>query len=124
MTSIGRDVVIGAGTLLAPGCIVTTTAQVGRHCILNVKTSVSHHCVIGDFACLCPGSTLCGNVRVGEGAFIGAGATLINGVSVGRWTVVGAGAVVVHDLPDHVTAVGVPARIIKHHAAERRHTAA
>ena len=112
----GRRVEIGAGTLLAPGTIVTTRVTIGRHCILNVKASVSHDCAIGDYVNVNPGVTICGTCRIGEGCFIGAGATVINGISIGEWTVVGAGAVVVRDLPPRVTAVGVPARIIKKHA--------
>jgi acetyltransferase EpsM len=113
--SIGRRVTLGEGTLLAPGSLVTTRTRIGRHCILNVKASISHDCYVGDFVNLNPGCTVAGGVCVGDGAFIGAGATVINGVSVGRWTVVGAGAVVVRDLPDFVTAFGVPARVIKQH---------
>jgi acetyltransferase EpsM len=116
---IGRRVETGAGSCFAPGSIVTTRASIGRHCILNVRASVSHDCVVGDFANINPAATVCGNCRIGEGCFIGAGATVINGVSVGDWTIVGAGAVVVRDLPPRVTAVGVPARIIKHHAAQK-----
>jgi acetyltransferase-like isoleucine patch superfamily enzyme len=41
------------------------------------------------------------------------GAKIIQGISIGPWTVVGAGAAVVRDLPANVTAVGVPARVIK-----------
>ncbi len=113
---VGHCVEIGEGTLLAPGSLVTTRSRIGKHCILNVKSSVSHDCTIGDFVNLNPGCTVCGNVQIGEGAFIGAGATIINGVSVGAWTIVGAGAVVVKNLPPYVTAVGVPARVIKCHS--------
>jgi sugar O-acyltransferase (sialic acid O-acetyltransferase NeuD family) len=113
--SVGRAVEIGSGTCLAPGSIITTRCRIGRHCILNVKVSVSHDCTIGDYVNLNPGVTVCGNIRIGEGAFIGTGATLINGVSVGAWSVIGGGAVVIRDIPPHVTAVGVPARVIKHH---------
>jgi acetyltransferase EpsM len=104
---------IGEGTLLAPGSIVTSRTRIGRHSILNVKASVSHDCEIGDFVNLNPGVTICGKCRIGEGANIGAGATVIDHVSIGEGTIVGAGAVVIHDLPPHVTAVGVPARIVK-----------
>jgi len=38
---------------------------------------------------------------------------VIQGRTVGAWSVIGAGAVVIRDLPDGVTAVGVPAEIIK-----------
>ena len=112
---VGWQVEIGEGTLLAPGSLITTRSRIGRHCILNVKSSISHDCTVGDYVNLNPGATVCGNVRIGEGAFIGAGATIINGVSVGAWSVLGAGAVVVRDIPSRVTAVGVPARVIKQH---------
>jgi len=114
---IGHDVVIGSGTLIAPRAVITTHVQVGDHCIINVKASISHDCVIGNFTNINPGATLCGNVRVGDGAFIGAGATLIEKVQVGEGAVIGAGAVVISDIPANVTAVGVPAHIIRHHGA-------
>lgn len=110
---VGYDVDIGAGTCLAPGSIVTTRVRIGRHCILNVNASVSHDCVIGDFVNINPGAVVCGNVNIGEGCYIGAGATIIDKVSIGEWTVIGAGAVVIDDLPPYVTAVGMPAQVIK-----------
>jgi acetyltransferase EpsM len=62
-----------------------------------------------------PGVTVCGDVRIGEGSYIGAGATIKDKVSIGQWSVIGAGAVVISDIPPHVTAIGVPARVIKDH---------
>jgi acetyltransferase EpsM len=59
-----------------------------------------------------PGAQLGGNVYVGEGAHIGIGASIKPGVKIGKWSVVGAGAVVVNDVPDGVTVVGVPAKIL------------
>jgi acetyltransferase EpsM len=109
----GPQIEIGEGTCLAPGTIVTCDSRIGRHCILNVKVSVSHDCEIGDYVNLNPGATICGNVKIGEGSYIGAAATVIDKVKIGRWAVIGAGAVVIEDLPDAVTAAGVPARIIR-----------
>lgn len=110
---VGPDCPIGEGTLLAPQSLVTAHSSVGKHCILNIKASVSHDSVIEDFVNLNPDATICGNVTIGEGSYIGAGATVINNVHIGKWCVIGAGAVVTDSLPDSVTAVGVPARIIK-----------
>ena len=109
----GFDVQIGEGTLLAPGVVITTGVRVGAHSIVNVNVSIAHDCVLGDFVNLNPGATVCGNVRIGEGCYIGAGATVIDKVSIGDWAVIGAGAVVISDIPSRVTAVGVPARVIK-----------
>jgi acetyltransferase EpsM len=115
----GEEVVVGAGACLAPGATVTSRVRIGRHVILNVKASVSHDCVVGDYVNINPGATVCGKVTIGDGAYIGAGATLIDTVSVGRNAIIGAGAVVINDIPDDVTAVGVPARIVKHHGQLR-----
>lgn len=109
----GTDVAVGAGTLLAPGTLATTRTRIGAHCILNVKASVSHDCVIEDYCNVNPAATLCGDVHLGVGAYIGAGAVVIEKRRIGAWSVVGAGSVVTRDLPEGVTAVGVPARIIK-----------
>lgn len=110
---VGHDNEIGAGTCLAPGSIITTHAQIGKHCILNVNASISHDCVLGDFVNINPGTVICGDVKIGRGCYIGAAATIIDKVSIGDWTVIGAGAVVIEDLPSNVTALGVPAQIIK-----------
>ena len=112
-SQLGPDVQIGQGTLLAPNVIVTTRARIGNHCILNVKVSVSHDCVIGDFVNINPGAVICGRVDIEAGAYIGAGAVVKDRIRIGRGVTVGAGAVVIHDLPDGVTAVGVPAHVIK-----------
>lgn len=110
---VGQDVTIGPGTLLAPGSIVTARVRIGAHVIVNVNASVSHDAVVGDFVNLNPGAIVAGHTRLGDGCYIGAGATVIDRISVGEWTTVGAGAAVVRDLPPQVTAVGVPARVIK-----------
>lgn len=109
----GAAVDIGAGSLLAPNSIVTTRAIIGKHCVVNVNASISHDSIVGDYCNINPGATICGNARLGEGCFVGAGATIIENVTIGAWTVIGAGAVVTDDLPQGVTAVGVPARIIR-----------
>ena len=61
-----------------------------------------------------PGATICGSVHVSAGVYIGvAGATVKEKITIGAWSIIGAGAVVVRDIPPGVTAVGVPARVIK-----------
>ena len=60
-----------------------------------------------------PGVHLAGDVTLGEGCYVGMGTNIMQRRSIGSWTVIGAGAAVVQDLPANVTAVGVPARVIK-----------
>lgn len=53
-----------------------------------------------------------GSPRLGDNVFVGAGARIIGAVRIGTNVKIGANAVVTRDIPDGVTAVGVPARIV------------
>ena len=50
---------------------------------------------------------------LGDNVFIGAGAKILGGVTIGSGVKIGANAVVTKDLPNNVTAVGIPAEIVK-----------
>lgn len=52
-------------------------------------------------------------VLIKEGAFIGINSVIMPGVTIGKHAVVGANSVVTKDVPDYVTVVGAPARIIR-----------
>jgi len=108
--TIGAVVALGAGTVVAAGARITTNVTLGRHAHINVNASVSHDCRVADYVTVSPGVTISGNVSIGEGTLMGAGSTVIQNLSIGAWVTVGAGAVVVTDLPDAITAVGIPAR--------------
>jgi len=110
---VAESSTIGEGTVILHGAIIQPNTVIGRHVLVNTAASIDHDNRIGDFAHISPHATLCGHVEVGEGTHIGAGAVVIPTVKIGKWTTVGAGAVVIHDLPDHVTAVGNPARILE-----------
>lgn len=103
----GRNVVIAAGA------IVCADTQIGDSVILNTGCIVDHECEIGESAHICPAAALAGRVRIGAGAFVGLGAKIIQCRTVGEHSTIGAGAVVIEDIPANVTAVGVPARIVK-----------
>jgi acetyltransferase EpsM len=117
---IAPTVRIGEGTVVLHGAILQNNAVIGRHALINTAASIDHDNIIGDFVHVSPHATLCGHVEVGEGTHIGAGATVIPKVKIGRWCTVGAGAVVLHDLADHVTAVGNPARVLADRSGQRR----
>lgn len=110
---VGREVAIGAGTVVMPGVVVNAGTRIGEHVILNTSCSVDHDCRIESFAHLSPGVHVGGGCTFGAGSHIGIGATVIEGIRVGARARIGAGAVVVDDIPDGVLAVGVPARPIR-----------
>ena len=102
---------IGAGAVIMAGAVVNPDARVGAGAILNTGCVVEHDCVLEDFVHLSPNSALGGGVRIDTRTHLGLCAAVLPLVCIGSDVRVGAGAVVVRDLPDGVTAVGVPARI-------------
>jgi len=95
------------------GAVVQAGCRIGENVIVNTRASIDHDCDIEAHAHVAPGAVLSGCVHVGERAHIGAGATVIQGLTIGAGAIVGAGAVVVDGIPDGVTVVGVPARILR-----------
>lgn len=49
--------------------------------------------------------------RIGRGVLLSSGSSVIGDISIGDFAKIGAGAVVTHDVPAGCTAVGVPARL-------------
>ncbi|GGF98513.1 acetyltransferase [Paenibacillus abyssi] len=119
--SVAKDAVIGHGAVVMAGAIVNTGAVIGPHAIVNSGAVVEHDCTVGAFAHISPRVALAGGVRVMEGAHVGIGACVIQGISIGRWSILGAGAAAIADVPDGVTAVGVPARVIKQQTMQQPH---
>jgi serine O-acetyltransferase len=97
---IGRGAQFGPGFVLvhSMGVVINTAVRGGR----DVK--IEHQVTIGAERGLSP--------VLGDDIFVGAGAKIVGEIRIGSRVRIGANAVVVKDVPDDVTAVGVPARYI------------
>jgi UDP-N-acetylbacillosamine N-acetyltransferase len=104
---------ISEATVVMPHSVINADAKIGVGCIINSGVVVEHDCTIGDFTHISPNAALAGGVTVGEMSHIGIGANVIQLIKIGKECIIGAGAAVISDIPDGVTAVGVPARFVK-----------
>ena len=109
--SLGRGIVICAGTIL------TTNIVVGDHVQINLDCTIGHDVSLGEYATLAPGVHVSGCVTIGRRVYIGTGAVIINGtqtepLTIGDDAVIGAGACVTRSVKNGVTAVGVPAKAL------------
>lgn len=113
LAHISSRSILGHGLVIFPHVVINTGAAIGSYSTLNLAATVSHDTRVGEYCNINPGVHLAGNVTVGNECYLGMGSTVIQGKSIGAGTLIGAGAVVHRDLPANVTAVGVPAKIIK-----------
>lgn len=127
----GRTVRIGDGVLVRRGAEIVGPVTIGDGCFFNrdayIRSNVhfGKNCNVGAFARfitdtheLSGPSRRAGEgsfppIHVGDGTWVGAGVTVLGGVSIGVGCVIAAGSVVARDVPDHMMAGGVPARVIK-----------
>lgn len=103
---------------ISPFVTLGSNVQIGKSFHANLYSYVEHDCVIGDYVTFAPSVKCNGNVHIGNHTYVGAGAMIKQGTSdkplkIGKNVVIGMGAVVINDIPDDVTVVGNPARILK-----------
>ncbi|GAC1383060.1 MAG: acetyltransferase [Hymenobacter sp.] len=111
-----QNIVLGPGCIIQQDVKLMTDLTLGRFVFVNVGSIVGHDAVLEDFCSLMAHVDVGGGAHFETGTYFGTKATVIQGVRVGAHSVLGAGAVAVRDLPARVTAVGVPATVIKTHA--------
>lgn len=107
------EVVLGIGTIICPGTILTTDIKIGNHVILNLNCTVGHDTVIGDYTTASPGVNISGNVTIGKRCYLGTNSVIREKISICDDVVIGAGGVVVKDITEPGTYVGNPVKKIK-----------
>jgi sugar O-acyltransferase (sialic acid O-acetyltransferase NeuD family) len=103
----------GEGVIICAGTILTVNIKIGNYVIINLNCTIGHDAIIENYCSMMPTVKINGNNHLYEGVYVGTGTTFIHQISVGAWSTIGAGAVVVTNIPDHVLALGVPAKVHK-----------
>lgn len=107
---VADGVELGEGAQIMAGATVQAGVRLGHNVLINTRAVVEHDCQIQEHVHIASGAILCGDVKIGKGTHVGAGATVIQAIHIGENTCIGAGSVVVHNLPNGIMVVGVPAR--------------
>ncbi|MFC1478506.1 acetyltransferase [Candidatus Margulisiibacteriota bacterium] len=108
---VSQNVEMGEGVVVMPGAVVNANTVLGNGVVVNTGATVDHDCNLEQFSQVWPGANLAGTVHLGEYSYVGTGAAIIQSINIGKNVIVGAGAVVISDIPDNVTAVGMPAKV-------------
>ncbi len=112
--SIAPDVSIGEAVYMLAGNIVMPHTVIGNYIMINMDSTIAHHVTLEDGVFMSSGVNIGALIHVKEKAYIGMGVTVMTGVKeIGRETLLGAGTVIIKDVPDYVTMVGNPGRVIK-----------
>lgn len=103
------------------GISIPASAQIGKgFCIVHFSGIILHSDIIIGENCSIGSGVIIGSrglgregvPTIGDNVYIGVGAKVLGPIKIGNGVRIGANALVISDLPDGVTAVGVPARIL------------
>jgi acetyltransferase-like isoleucine patch superfamily enzyme len=114
-TRIGDRTAIGTATVIDGNTSIGNGVSLQSMVYVPTNTTIGDGVFIGPNAVLTndrypPSGKLEGPV-IKAGAAIGANATILPGICIGEGAFVAAGSVVTRDVPDHMMAIGTPARI-------------
>ena len=110
---IGKNIVIGEGSIICPNTILTTNIKIGMCTLLNIGSQIGHDCIIGNFTTINANVDISGKCVIGKRSFFGSNSIVIPGRKIGDDTKIGAGSVVIRNVKENTTVFGNPARKIK-----------
>lgn len=111
---ISKRSILGIGSIICEGTILTTNVQIGNFVIINRSSNISHDTIITDYVTIGPGVNIGGDIVIGEGTYIGIGSSIREKINIGAWSVIGGGAFVKNDVPSKTMYAGVPAQLKKY----------
>ncbi|WP_179338063.1 acetyltransferase [Winogradskyella ludwigii] len=106
------DVNIKVGVTILSGVKISNSVDIGIGCLIYYNSIVTHDCIIGDFVEISPNVNILGRSSIGDNSSLGASSVILPDITIGSNVTVGAGTVVLNDVPNNITIVGVPGRII------------
>lgn len=135
----GHGLVVWRWSHICPGVIIGDNVMIGEHVHIGPNVKIGNNVRIQNGVNIFDGVEIEDDVFIGpsvcftnirkprtskpdknflktiikKGASIGANSTIVCGVTIGDNSMVGAGTVVIKDVPENVTVVGNPARVVK-----------
>lgn len=81
------------------GVVLTTAVAIGEHVVIMPNVTLTHDCVLQDYATVCAGTALGGNVVIERAAYLGMNSSVRERVTVGAGATLGMGSVLLNNLP-------------------------
>jgi sugar O-acyltransferase (sialic acid O-acetyltransferase NeuD family) len=107
------NIEIGIGSIICPGCILTTNIKIGNHCQLDRNTQIGHDCLIGNYFRTSPSAIISGNCKIGDHVYMGTNSSVREKINICNNVIIGLNSGVVKDINEKGTYAGLPVKKIK-----------
>jgi sugar O-acyltransferase (sialic acid O-acetyltransferase NeuD family) len=110
---IGENIIIGSGSLICAGVILTVDIRIGEQVVINLNSTIGHDVVIENFVTIAPNVSISGNVSLANKVEVGTNASIKEKITVDQGAMIGMGSVVTKNVEKNKLILGNPARAIK-----------
>lgn len=107
---ISRSARIGTGSVILQHVTIANNVYIGNQVVILANSIINHNCIIEDYTCIASGVCISGGVIIGSNTYIGTNTGIRENVQIGKKCLIGMGSNVLHDVPDHSTIMGNPAK--------------
>lgn len=108
-----KNIKIGEGSIICPGCILTTNIEIGKHSQLNLLSTIGHDTKIGDYLTTAPGTKISGNCIIGNNVYLGTNSSIREKLNICDNVTIGLNSGVVKNINESGIYGGVPAKKLK-----------
>ena len=110
---VPETTMVGAGAVIQARVFVSCNGTIGNNVYIQPLVGIGHDCIIGDSSVISSFCSLAGATKVGRESYIGMSSCVREETTIGDYCIIGMASAVHRDVPDGMTAMGNPARVIQ-----------
>lgn len=110
---ISNKVTIGKGVIIYPNVSINHESIIDDFVVINMNCAIGHNSTIKKCCSLAPGVNFAGFTTVESYVEIGIGVSTIQNTKIGTSSIIGGQTMLVKDVPEGVTVVGNPGKIME-----------
>ena len=118
---IGKNVLIGRGSVVMAGVVVNSDSIIGEFCLLKIQSSLGHEGIMEDYSSMSSGVITGGNLKLGPFSKISFSTSVIENIKIGAHTFIGEGSLVLKNIPSFSVVFGVPAKKNRNREKDEAH---
>jgi sugar O-acyltransferase (sialic acid O-acetyltransferase NeuD family) len=107
---LDKNCIIGKGSVVCAGAIITSNVKIGDFSHLNLNTTIGHDTIIGSYFTTAPGVNVSGNCVIGDSVYCGTNSAVREKVTICNNVVLGLNAGVVKDITVPGVYTGTPCK--------------
>ncbi len=109
---LGENVKIGSGCQIKMGAILHDSVVLGDGCWVQAYANIGYGSQIEPFCMMGAKTSLGANCYIGTTSFMGMHSSIRDNIVIGTNVIVSMGASIIEDIPNDITCMGSPARMI------------